>query len=162
MPHYGDVFFDSVDIHSRAKKINDYDPVSFVFDINVLNKYDVRITKDNPKYWSHNMLESKRYFTSREEIIEHFTKGNFKQEIIIHNPKIAVGFEFLKEIVLDNPHIENTTYFVKAKEALKSAMEINKIDVPLTIRECPPDCMCIKKYKNAKEGYTYYRFKTHI
>lgn len=55
---YHDIFFDSVDIHKRARKINDYGSVTFVYSVDVLDElenYDICVTRDNPIHWEKDM-----------------------------------------------------------------------------------------------------------
>ena len=162
---YHDVFFDSVDIHSRAKKINDYGPVVFVYDIGLLGELgnlEVKVTKQNPKYWDDTMTDSDKYFENITELNDGFHLGDFAQEITICNTNMAIGFEHLKELIIDNPEIDNTSYFDNAVKAITNALDQNGIMAPLAIRKCPEGCKCKEKYMNSKEGYTYYRFRTTI
>lgn len=75
-----DIFFDSVDIHERIKKINNYGPVTFVYSINVINILPegiIKITKKNPMYWNNGMTEEEKYFTTYDEMFANYKKGNF-------------------------------------------------------------------------------------
>lgn len=162
---YYDVFFDSVDIHSRIKNVNSYGPVTFVYKISVLDameESEVKVTKQNPKYWNDHMSESEKYFETATDLEHGFQLGTFAQEITLCNSKNAISFDCLKEIILENPEISNTSYFDKAQREINDALVQNKITAPLVIRECPRDCKCKEKYRSSKEGYTYHRFKTEI
>lgn len=160
-----DVFFDSCDIHSRAKRINDYGPVTFVFGIDVLDEYqnyDVKITKSNPIYWTNDMSEEEKYFCAIEEQRENFQYGNFAQEITICGIEEAVNFEHLLEIIIEDPKIENTIYFDKAYKSITNALSRSDIDVSFVIRKCSDKCTCKERYNSVKEGYVYHRFKTNL
>lgn len=162
---YFDIFFDSCDIHSRAKRINDYGPVTFVFGIDILDNYqnyEVKITKSNPIYWTNDMSEEEKYFCDIEELRENFQYGNFAQEITICCIEEAINFEHLIEIIIEDPKIENTTYFNNACKSINNALLCNDIDVPFVVRECSDKCTCTERYNTVKEGYVYHRFKTKI
>ena len=158
---YNDIFFDSVDIHSRAKTLNFYGPVTFVFNIEVLNNFNIdniKITRSNPKYWSEEMSDEERYI---QNIIKDFQVGDFAQEITIRNQSKPLSFEYLDYILLENPKIKKTEYFDNAYSTLNEAIKKSDIKAPLNIRQCPEECKCIEKYNSAKEGYTFHRFKTY-
>lgn len=160
-----DVFFDSCDIHSRAKRINDYGPVTFVFGIDVLDdykNYDIKITKSNPIYWTNDMSEEEKYFCSVEDLKENFRYGNFAQEITICCIEEAVNFKNLIKIIIENPKIENTKYFDNACKSINDALLHNHIDIPFIVRECSNNCTCKERYNSVKEGYVYHRFKTRL
>lgn len=160
---YHDIFFDSVDIHERAKKINDYGPITFVYSLDVLDElenYDICVTRDNPIRWEEDMTYNERYFTDYEELNSHFAKGNFVQHITVRNIREALPFKYLTKIIIDYPGESLEKYFNPAYRALEKALQDNGINAPIVIRECPSECNCQEKYSNYKEGYVYHRFKT--
>ncbi len=159
---YNDIFFDSVDIHQRAKTVNHYGPITFVYNINVLDElsdFDISITKDNPIRWSNEMLENDRYFQNIGELTETFVKGNFQQHITIRKIDTPLTFKNLEKIVIDNPN-RNEELFNNAINEIKNTIDSNNLNIPIEFRDCPTDCKCKTKYAEAKEGYTYHRFKT--
>ncbi len=160
---YYDIFFDSDDIHRRAKKINDYGPITFVYSINLLDELPdgiIEITKDNPIRWRNNMDYEEKYFTNTLELRRHCQKGTFGQHITLRNMHKPIPFSELVEIIIDNPQIDNTKYYNNAFNAINIAMKNYNITVPLKERICPKDCICNQQYNERREGYTYYRFRT--
>ena len=76
-----DVFTDSVDIHSRASRINQYGPALFVLDLDKVRKAAagrVWVTKLNPTKWQGQSRED-RWFQSTDDIKENFVRGDFGQ-----------------------------------------------------------------------------------
>ncbi|MFU2421343.1 MAG: hypothetical protein ACM677_00175 [Bacteroides sp.] len=160
---YFDIFFDSDDIHARAKDLNSYGPVTFVYSINILDTLKdkvVKITKDNPIRWSETTPEEERYFTELIPMQFEYQKGAFRQHLLICDMHEPLSFNpYLVKIIIDNPNIDNTTYFDNAVNAIQTILEKKGINAPLEVRECPADCKCKQKYKKFKEGFTYYKFK---
>lgn len=159
---YYDIFFDSVDIHKRAKEVNKYGPILFVYSVDLLDeleKYDICVTKDNPIRWETGMVNNERYYTDYEELDADFVKGDFAQHITIRNFKEVFSFDYLTEIIIDYPGSKYQKYFDKAYNTLLQALNNNNIEVPVVIRECSNECKCKEKYSNV--GYTYYRFLTN-
>lgn len=160
---YFDIFFDSDDIHARAKDLNSYGPVTFVYSIDILDTLKdkvVKITKDNPIRWSETTPEEERYFTELIPMRFEYQKGAFRQHLLICDMHEPLSFNpYLVKIIIDNPNIDNTTYFDKAVNAIQTILVQKGISAPLEVRECPADCKCKQKYKNFKEGFTYHRFK---
>jgi hypothetical protein len=160
---YNDIFFDSVDIHKRAKKLNDYGAITFVYSIDVLDEledYEICVTRDNPIRWKESMTNNERYFTDYNDLDSNFVKGNFVQHITVKDIRKALSFNHLKEIIIDYPGESREKYFIPAYDALEIAIKNNKINVPISKRECSSECQCQNQYSNNKEGFTYYRFKT--
>ena len=163
---YYDIFFDSVDIHKRAKTLNKYGAVTFVFSLDVLDEleeYEVLITKDNPKRWTTDMEVTEKHFTSSSEIINEFVVGNFSQHITVIKPIKAISFDFLEFIIIDSPPDSNDPVFVDALFSLKDALSQNRYEnIKMLIRNCPTDCKCQAEYANHLPGYIYHRFKTKL
>ena len=157
-----DIFFDSVDIHQRVKKINHYGPVLFVYSVDLLDALPpdtVRITRDNPIRWHAGMTESEKYLLTKEQLWILFEKGSFFQHITLRHQTEPLSFDYLEKVVLDDPKIDNTTYFDNAYQHLKKLMERCVPGKPLEIRQCPPACQCHEQYRSYNELYTYYRFR---
>ncbi|MHB1154412.1 MAG: hypothetical protein ACYC00_19055 [Eubacteriales bacterium] len=162
---YNDIFFDSVDIHQRAKRLNDYGPITFVYELDVLDDlqdYEICITKDNPKYWDDSITEKDKYFINAIDLSSGFEKGNFRQHITIRNIYRPIDFKHLKEIIIDDPGIPNDSYFNNAFNELSESILNVGISMPINARSCPVNCICKQQYYKRKEGYTYYRFRTKI
>lgn len=161
---YNDIFFDSVDIHERAHKCNEYGAVLFVYSIDVLDSlssYDIGVTYDNPIRWDVEMSEAQRYLQTPEDFLS-FCKGDFCKHITVRNISNPLSFQYLQEIIIDNPGEDYKPFLDKAIDCLSNALHSQHILVPLNVRVCPSDCSCIEKYKNCKPGYTYHRFKTSM
>lgn len=158
-----DIFFDSDDIHRRAKKINLYGPVLFVYSIDLLDDLPdniVGITRVNPKYWNSEMTDSDKYFQSPEELSLQYFKGVLTQHFTIRHWNTPLSFHHLIKIVLDNPKIGNTTYFEKACVEIERLTKTQFPESLFEIRCCDPECHCEGQYQGYKEGFTYHRFKT--
>lgn len=158
---WNDIFFDSVDIHERAKNVNQYGPVTFVYSIDLLDDLQgktVKITKDNPVYWD-GTSEDDRYFTNLAELLFQYQKGSFGQHLTICDMCNPLPFlPHLKEIILDDPMISDNALFICAKRGLSELIREVGLGVPLTIRNCSSDCKCYEKYKNYKPGYMQHLF----
>lgn len=156
---YNDIFFDSVDIHQRAGEVNHYGPLMFVYAVDVLDtleEYDICVTKSNPKIWSKDMSYKDKYFTNRESLSLHFIPGEFSQHITIRDISKPLPFEYLTEIVIENPGEKYSEFLHQAIEALKNV----GVEVPIVVRKCKDTCRCIATYSRHKSGYVYHRFKT--
>lgn len=162
---YNDIFFDSVDIHDRAKLPNEYGPVMFVYSVDVLDtltEYDICITKDNPIYWEDGMQDNEKYFNNEKEILFGFSKGDFNKHITVRNISKPLPFDYLEEIVIDNPGTMNYELLTEAKGALEAAAKNIGLRIPITVRNCSANCGCHQKYTMSNQRYVYDRFKTEL
>lgn len=160
---WNNIFLDSVDIHKRAQDRNKYGPVLFEFSIDVLDSpciEEVKVTKENPEDWD-SLDPEERYFENAEELSANFQKGNFKQELLlkIRNDDV-LPFDCLSSVILDNPHLEDNSYFENAKAKIEVEMRNHCQNAYLEIRECPQECKCVSKYRGYKPGYFWYIFGT--
>lgn len=156
-----DIFFDSVDIHQRSKRINNYGPVVFVYSIDVLDVLPpdcIRITKDNPKYWTLSMPDEDKYFLTREELHTFYQRGKFNQHLTLRHQEAPLPFDYLEKIIIDDPGVEESGYFDDAYQHLQDLIDEYATGIPLEVRQCPPGCNCQDQYKSYKTGYIYYRF----
>ncbi len=138
---YNDIFFDSVDIHERAKDVNNYGVITFVYSVDVLDEiadYDICVTKENPINWDEDIPYEKRYFSDADSLYCGFHKGDFGNHITVRNISEPVSFQHLKKIIIDNPGEDRQNYFSPAYAVIENSIENNNIDVPIEIRECPP------------------------
>lgn len=161
---YDDIFFDSVDLHSRMNDINYYGPVLFVYSVDVLDdicSHDVLITRENPIYWNDTISDEEKYFTTLPDLRNEFEKGNFCQHITIRHINEKIGFDKLEKIILDYPGNDKTTYFEKAKYEIENALKNNHIDIAIETRNCSNDCKCKEKYKESYKCI-YDKFKTKM
>lgn len=156
-----DIFFDSVDIHDRSRNINYYGPVTFVFSIDLLDTLPencIKITKDNPKYWTSEMSEEEKYFLSIEELQLGFFRGNFKQHITLRHQYDAIPFDYLTCVILDDPGLYCNEYFVVARTILRELLDNYDAHIPLLIRNCSVSCNCKLKYESYSKRYMKSRF----
>lgn len=160
---YYDIFFDSVDIHAKAKNYNKYGPVTFVYSLDVLDDIAnniVKVTRDNPIRWKQTMPEYERYFTDIDSMKYEYNVGTFKQHLTICDMHEPLPFSpHLLEIILDDPGLPNGTYFNKAFESIKSIKSNMGLNVPLKIRKCSCDCNCRDYYRNMSKDDIHDKFK---
>ncbi len=159
-----DIFFDSVDIHSRARKRNDYGPVTFEYSLNLIDSLpenSVKITKENPIYWSEDMPEEERYFMNETELEAEYFKGDFKQHFTITQQMRPLPFTYLNRIILDDLRVsdqDDILIYWKAIDHIHKLMNANDINVPFVVRKCPAACGCFEQYANARKGYIWHKF----
>lgn len=157
-----DIFFDSVDVHRKRKNLNFYGPVLFVYSIDLIDTLPegaIRITKDNPIRWTPNMPEQEKYFLLEDELRSAFKKGTFCQHITLRHQKKPVPFDHLETIILDDPGVDNPTYFQLAHRHLQSLLTKYAPNCTLEVRTCPPDCRCQQQYRAYKPSAIYYKFR---
>ncbi|MBR6509318.1 MAG: hypothetical protein IKT38_01780 [Clostridia bacterium] len=162
---YNDIFFDSVDIHARAKQPNDYGPVMFVYSIDVLDsltQFDIGITKDNPIYWRDGITDNEKYFVNHIEMLILFNKGDFNKHITIRDISVPLPFDYLEEIVIENPGEVHRDLLEKAKYEIENALYSTGWNVPVRVRSCPSECKCFSQYTEFNRHYAYHRFKTEL
>lgn len=152
-----DLFFDSSDIHHRAKRPNKYGPVTFVFNIDILLSSSITwITKRNPAHWDE-LDQIDKWFQSLEEVEEDFLSGEFCQHIVMRNTGGETPFkDHLIEVILDDPMkrtTQKTSYYSMAYGALMNSACYGKQNITISRRNCPDNCTCIRKYKNNWADY---------
>lgn len=143
---WGDVFVDTVDIHSRASRRNQYGPILFLLDSKlILSASGVLITKTNPSKWKVTTPVEQRYFTNTEELDANWKIGNFDQMITLQTASGSIPFdESFLGIVIDDPAVGEapSKYFINAQE------EISKLtNRPISRRQCTQRCKCKEDYK---------------
>lgn len=157
-----DIFFDSVDIHERAKELNKYGPLTLIFDLDLLllDGLDIHITKDNPIRWNNNTPNSERYFESVESLCDEYKKGAFYQHLTIRNMANPIPFiPYLQQIVIDNPRLPSNEHFEGAFSTLQDILQQRYPDTNLVIRECSGNCRCTSQYKSFKTGAIWYKYR---
>ena len=162
---YNDIFFDSMDLHKRFANLNHYGPVLFVYSIDVLDlldDYEIQVTKNNPKNWPETIAEEDKYHRDAKDWESHFFEGDFGKHITVKNISEPIGFEHLKTILLDDPGSDEDRKkcFDEAVEAISAELVKIKQDGILKIRKCPPRCKCKESYQSKRLGYTKHRFST--
>ncbi|QJB34929.1 hypothetical protein HF324_27795 [Chitinophaga oryzae] len=158
-----DVFMDTVDIHNRASRYNEYGPVTFVFDVDLIPKTNtgkIWVTKCNPMYWA-GKSEGNRWFQNKHELSEEFIKGDFGQMLVFRHCGGELPFgRFLTRIVLDDPKLRNedgVDLYSMAYGGLRAAMSESGLNIPIERRDCSLRCKCRKGYKD-DENRTYQMF----
>lgn len=162
---YYDIFFDATDIHQRARNLNHYGPISFVYSVDVLDHPDieVKVTKVNPQYWAPDQEAEKRYFLTEAALRLRYSSTDFGQHITICNMHTPLPFvPYLQKIVIEDPQIEDTSLLDNAVKAIQDELNHQRLTIPLQIRECSEDCRCHEAYKQRKKGFAYHRFKTNL
>lgn len=157
-----DIFFDSVDIHERSRRINCYGPVVFVYDINVIDSLPegaIRITRDNPIRWNSAMEDQEKYFQTAEELESQFHKGTFAQHITLCNQHGPLSLDYLKKIIIDDPGDRGKRYLDQACEHLQGLLRQFAPEVVLDVRQCSAECHCRDQYSKYHPSYTRHKFR---
>ncbi|WP_449073546.1 hypothetical protein [Ruminococcus sp.] len=163
-----DIFFDSVDIHKRTNKLNKYGPLTFVYNLDVIDSLpegSVKITKKNPIHWTEDMRDNEKYFTDVDELEFCFQKGDFGQHITLVDQHRPISFDYLCEIILDNPNLirdKDRMILKKSRFYIAETLEKCGLRSLLVNRGCSDQCNCSSQYNGYKEGYIYYRFSPEI
>ncbi|NIC37048.1 hypothetical protein HBJ58_10175 [Halomonas desiderata] len=150
---WDDVFLDVVDLHGFFPRQNIYGPVLFKFNLSLLleDEVDVWVTKDNPIYWNDKAPSEEKYFQSVQELRETWDNYELQKKMVtIRKPQNPILFEFLTEIVIDNPMISlrnGTVLFDAAERSISSAVADNlKAEVLIKSRRCGFGCFCKSNY----------------
>jgi hypothetical protein len=147
-----DIFLDTVDIHSRARRFNEYGPVTFVIDTDLIDDTltgKIWVTKENPTRWA-GKRENQRWFQDVDELKEGFHKGTFGNMIVLRHCGGELPLsKFLKKIILDDPNLltkKDVDYYSMGLGALRGAMAQSGIKVPIERRSCSRSCTCETNY----------------
>jgi len=151
------VFVDHVDIHSRGgrkKGPNQYGPVLFVLDLDVLLRLPegskVLVTKMNPIYWREKQPDSERWFMSKEELAANIAFGDFGKMLVIQTPSEKLVFPNRRvRIILDDPQRQISSgknAYTYAEDRLNSAAVAGRVAASIERRECDYGCICVEKY----------------
>ncbi|TOB51551.1 hypothetical protein, partial [Vibrio parahaemolyticus] len=103
---WGDVFIDTVDLHGLFPRQNLYGPVLFKFGLDFLLNEDLHVwvTKNNPMFWSDNLSQEDKYFQSVGELRQRWNEFDTQRKMVtIRKPQRPVLFQYLEEIIIDNP-----------------------------------------------------------
>lgn len=152
---YNDIFLDSCDIHKRASQINNYGPVIFKINLDILkdeSNGDIYITKENPINWNPLDENDLFWFQSIKEVEKGFNKFNFKQILVYRNCKGKLPLDgFLEEIIVDDPErnfasgIDIVSY---SMGALRLAYALGPLEeIKFRIRKCNKSCNCKDSYE---------------
>ncbi len=146
------VFLDHVDIHDRAGEKNQYGPVLFRFDLNILLGMpvgtEILVTKKNPVHWDDQDPDSERWFQSKDKLAKKINFGDFGKMLVIKTPSEMLDFPNRRAlIILDDPQrnlSSGENAYTHAKNRLKATA--SPIDASIERRECRRGCSCTKEY----------------
>lgn len=155
------IFMDTIDIHERARGRNKYGPILFRFSLDLFDKLGistVRFTKRNPSKWTHIDAIEDRYYTSMDEVVEKYSKGNFDSMLVINESKIPLRGNLLS-ITIDDPNmhwLDNRESV--AREALMTLRRAGaqssliKMGIKRSFRQCErAECFCIEEYNQLND-----------
>ena len=151
------VFVDHVDIHDRGgrkKGPNQYGPVLFQFDVDILlglpTGTEVHVTKLNPVRWYDSLPDDKRWFQSVEELSTSISFGDFDKMLVIQTPLGKLDFPNRQaRTILDDPQRRfsaDEDVYAHAENRLKAAATVGQIEASIEPRKCQSGCICIEKY----------------
>lgn len=157
------IFVDHVDIHDRGgrkKGPNQYGPVLFVLDLDILlnlpSGTDVVLTKKNPIYWTEKEPDADKWFQSAEELAKNIHFGDFDKMLMIHTPSGKLPFPKKRvEIILDDPQRKFSSgqdAYEHARKRLTAAAKKGRIEANIERRDCQTGCICLKKYSAYDAG----------
>ncbi|MEN5202576.1 hypothetical protein ABE525_25455 [Pseudomonas wadenswilerensis] len=146
---WGDIFLDTVDIHKRASRRNNYGPILFVVNAEILKlATNVLITKSNPSKWNTQTPHATRYFTSTDELEEGLAIGEFDQMLTLRTSNGLLPLAGLLEYILVDDPIQGPQPGPEFTQAQNTLMQLT--DTPIIRRECQPWCKCSSGYSDAQ------------
>jgi hypothetical protein len=168
---YNSIFLDFVDIHSRARKRNNYGPILYVFATELISKIGietVHITKRNPSTWADEDEITSRYYMSTEEFRGGYRTGNFGSMLILPDRKYLALLGNLLHVCFDNP---NLVWNDNKKDLCDEAIEASKIaaekggladkGIKILKRICDfRSCSCQNQYRYSLKTEEIFRIKT--
>ncbi|CRL59012.1 hypothetical protein [Proteus penneri] len=149
---WDDVFIDIVDLHGFFPRQNLYGPILFKFNIDLLldDNLNIYVTKNNPIYWNLQLSEEEKYFQDADELEKNWDNYPLQQKMFtIRKPGNPVLFDYLEEIIVDDPQViiyENINLYQEALNALKKTTEhIPELQKKIKTRVCS-NCYCQSNY----------------
>ena len=91
-----------------------------------------------------------------------FNKGDFNKHITIRDISVPLPFDYLEEIVIDNPGEAHRDLLENAKYEIENALYSTGWNVPVRVRSCLSECKCINQYAKFNRYDIYHRFKTQL
>jgi len=159
-----DVFLDTVDIHYRARRRNNYGPVLFEFNMEIFEQEwlaYVWITKSNPINWNQDTEYSDRYYQTIDEFSEGFSYGDFDKLFVFRSIGGVLRLRpYLNRILIDRSlrEINGVRAYDQAVGALKaSAVAGGLLEIEISPHECQENCNCIDQY-NDMSGQVFENF----
>lgn len=151
---FKDIFLDTADLHKHFSRQNHYGPVLFKFRLELLlnEEIEIWVTKDNPINWEHDSASEEKYFINVMELSEKWDKYDLQRKMFtIRKPGKPILFDYLEEIILDNPKVkinENISLRQESRIALQRTVEkTSSLKNLLSWRECG-HCFCHDNYLN--------------
>lgn len=149
---WGDIFLDTVDIHSRMSNRNHYGPVLFVLKVEILlsipTSSRVLVAKYNPTKWADLKDDAAKYFMSADELEAGIRIGNFDHMLVIKTNSGTIPFSnYLDYILLDEPKLIDGTSpeFDAAFHAIHVQASSQGLSIDIERRTCP-SCNCLNGY----------------
>ncbi|QRV24427.1 hypothetical protein [Marinomonas foliarum] len=149
---FGDIFLDTTDLHGHFSRQNHYGPVLFRFKLELLldENLDIWVTNNNPIHWDRHSEPEENYFQSVKELARKWDDYDIQRKMFtVRKPTSPILFEYLEEIILDNPKVkisDDVSLRKESRRALKKATkEKTQLRELLTWRECG-HCFCQDNY----------------
>lgn len=163
------VFLDHVDIHYRAGRVkgpNQYGPVLFILDVDILLRLpvttDVRVTRNNPVHWTAGQADKDRWYLTTPELSQNLSYGDFDKMLVIFAQDGKVNFpDGRVRVALDNPRRQMANgidAYAHAEQRLKLAAHVGGVRLEVTPHECRSDCVCESKYSGYAQLFLESRF----
>lgn len=160
---WNDVFLDTVDIHARASRRNQYGPVLFELNVAILlnlpNQSIVLMIRSNPSKWMAHTPDEDRYFVTPAQLSSGLEIGNFDHMLLIRTPSGIIPISnHLKTLTLDEPRLNTgeSEEYIAAKNALSTAAHTVGVQVNIARRNCASSCRCTTNYAEPNIIYKYF------
>lgn len=147
------LFLDPTDLHQRLSGRNHYGPVTFVFDVAVLELPCVRevsITRYNPANWHMTSIPKSNRWLTPKDIAERFDPQGWQNHIVLKCATDLLPFTpYLRRVLLADPEAklpDKTDAFQPAFEVLTAAF--GRLGIAVRKRECQEKCGCRGTYDN--------------
>jgi len=165
------VFLDGTDLHKKFGRRNEYGPILFLLDLNILENFEsVRVTKTNPSYWR---TAKTKFFSSSDEINKNYLTGDSFQDgqtmFLFDKPEKTISLEkYCRKIIVDDPKLILVSQKDNSEKAIadmvlntiSSALtnsKLSNIEVLLRHKEERTPCSCSRfyqaMYKSNKEKF---------
>ncbi|ASA54629.1 hypothetical protein [Vibrio gazogenes] len=151
---FGDIFLDTKDLHKHFSRQNHYGPVLFKLKLELLldESLEIWVTKDNPIHWGRHSKPEENYFRSVKQLAKEWDNYDIQRKMFtVRKPAKPILFDYLDEIILDNPKVkinDDVSLRKESRKALKKATKRNsQLREILTWRECG-HCFCQDNYLN--------------
>jgi hypothetical protein len=165
---WNDVFTDSVDLHTRMSRRNQYGPLLFELDVGILavlpEEVEVHLTRTNPSKWAIGQSHEDRYFHAPGLATAGFVRGTFDHMITFRTASGLIPFgDHLRRIVLDNPQMiwvqSQASIFEGALARVHQLAADAGLTTPIVERQCHEGCRCVSEYQTTA-GVTAQLFST--